>query len=100
MAEKYDIYIGSENGSRRLTADYVNEIIEWAKANLPEGYTLVRGLGYSDGSLEDSVILSFLSYSKLSYGEGHLTARLKALKERLQQKAILLSRYPVELETV
>jgi hypothetical protein len=45
---KLDLYIGSDNGTRRIRRDYLDKIVEWADKNFPNGYTLVKGRGYYD----------------------------------------------------
>lgn len=43
-AYKLDIYIGSDNGSRKIGREYVDKITEWADRNFSEGYTLLKGI--------------------------------------------------------
>ena len=45
-AYKLDLYIGSDNSSRRICGEYLDKIIEWADTNFPDGYTLLKGHGY------------------------------------------------------
>ena len=92
---KYDIYIGSDNGSHRINGEYLSKVVEWAKSAFPEGYTLFHGKGYWDGYSEDCILLSVLAQY-----EQRLADSLKRLKEQLGQKAILLSRYDVDVEVV
>jgi len=93
MTYKLDIYIGSDNGSRRIGREYLDKIIEWADTNFPEGYTLLKGHGYYDGMKEDSLVLSVLSDYDID-----LKKQVADLKQMLEQKAIAVSKYNVELE--
>ncbi len=95
VAYRYDIYIGSDNGSGRIHRDYLDRILDWASSTFPDGYTIVRGRGYYNGAQEDSIILSVLSDYDVD-----LNGRVVELKESLGQESILLSKYPVSLETV
>ena len=53
---RVDIYIGSDNDSRKIHDNYLDKVREWANATFPEGYTLVRGEGYYNGVSEDSIL--------------------------------------------
>jgi hypothetical protein len=92
-AYKFDLYIGSDNGSRRIGREYVDKITEWADRNFPDGYTLLRGHGYYNGSQEDSLVLSVLSDYDIDLKE-----QVADLKRTLEQKAIAVTKYNVELE--
>lgn len=95
MGYRYDIYVGSDNGSSRITESYLSKVIEWANGAFPEGYTLLSGKGYWKGKCEDCLMLNVLSDEEKAVLE-----RLRKLKEDLGQESILLSKYRVELETV
>jgi hypothetical protein len=82
---RIDIYIGSDNHSRRINDIYLNKIRNWANKTFPEGYTLVKGEGYYNGTSEDSILLhAFLKYDL------DLKRQLEKLKQELRQDAILL----------
>ena len=93
MTYKLDIYIGSDNGSRKIDREYVDKITEWANRNFPDGYTLLKGHGYYDGNQEDSVVLSVLTDYDIDVRE-----QVAQLKQRLDQNAIAVTKYAVELE--
>jgi hypothetical protein len=95
VAYKYDVYIGSDNGSRRIRRDYLDKIIEWADRYCQDGYTLVRGRGYYRGAQEDSLVLSVLS----DY-DTDLRTHIAELKQTLDQEAIAVAKYRVELELI
>ena len=95
MPYRIDIYIGSDNGSRRIDSDYLNKVRQWANANLPNGYTLLRGEGYYGGVSEDSVLVNLLSDNEFSLKEP-----LEELKRELSQEAILVVTSQVDLEVV
>ena len=95
MRYRIDIYIGSDNDSRKIHENYLDKIRKWADATFPDGYTLVRGKGYYNGSSEDSILLhAFLNYDL------DLTRSLKKLKRELKQDAILLVKSTVDLEII
>ncbi len=92
---RIDIYIGSDNSSRKITDTYLSKIKKWASETFPNGYTLVRGEGYYNGISEDSILLHvFLNYDL------DLTGSLKKLKRELKQDAILLVKSTVDLEII
>jgi uncharacterized membrane-anchored protein YitT (DUF2179 family) len=93
MPYRVDIYIGSDNNSKKINKSYLSKIEEWASALFPNGYTLLKGRGYYNGASEDSVILNVFS-DKLP----DLNSQLELLKRKLMQDAILLVRSPVEFE--
>ena len=95
MTYKFDLYIGSDNGSGKIGREYLDKIIEWADTNFPKGYTLLRGHGYYDGTKEDSLVLSVLSDYDMD-----LRQPVSDLKQRLEQKAIAVAKYSVDLEFV
>jgi len=92
---RIDIYIGSDNHSRRINDDYLNKIRNWANEIFPDGYTLVKGEGYYNGNSEDSILLhAFLNYDL------DLARSLEKLKRELKQDAILLVKSTVNLEVI
>jgi hypothetical protein len=94
-AYKLDIYIGSDNGSRKINSRYLDRITEWADRYFPEGYTLLKGRGYYDGAQEDSVVLSALTDYDTDFKD-----RITELKQKLEQEAIAVTKYRVELEFI
>jgi hypothetical protein len=62
-AYKLDIYIGSDNGSRKIDREYVDRITEWADRNFPEGYTLQSQISQQQRQIEfqQSEIISLKS---------------------------------------
>jgi hypothetical protein len=92
-AYKLDIYIGSDNGSRKIDTEYMDKITEWADRNFPDGYTLLRGHGYYNASQEDSLVLSVLSDYDIDLKE-----QVAHLKQTLEQKAIAVTKYNVEVQ--
>ena len=95
MPYKFDIYIGSDNGSRRIEGPYLNKVRQWADQNFPDGYTLVRGEGCSHGVSEDSLLVNLLSDSDFPIRE-----QLEGLKRDLSQEAILVVKSQVDLEVI
>jgi hypothetical protein len=92
---RVDIYIGSDNDSRKIHDSYLDKVKEWANRTFPEGYTLFRGEGYYKGVLEDSILLhAFLNYDVA------LKRRLEKLKRELKQESILLVKSPADFESV
>lgn len=92
---RVDIYIGSDNDSRKISNLYLEKVKEWANEAFPDGYTLVRGEGYYNGSSEDSVLLhTFLNYDPA------LKHRLERLKRELKQQAILVVKSTVNYEVI
>lgn len=92
---RVEIYIGSDNGTRKICESYLKKVRDWADANFPEGYTLLRGEGCYRGIYEDSVLINVLS----DY-DGSLNGRVKELKRELKQETILVVRSAVDLEVV
>jgi hypothetical protein len=92
---KIDIYIGSDNGSWRIDDNYLSKVRHWADGMFPDGYTIIRGNGYYRGASEDSLVLNVLSSQQLS-----LRQQLKQLKDELEQDAILVTKYKVDLEVI
>jgi uncharacterized membrane-anchored protein YitT (DUF2179 family) len=93
MPYRIDIYIGSDNATRKIGKDYFEKLKNWASKAFPEGYTLLRGRGFYNGSSEDSVIVTVLSHQDPS-----LKNKLELLKYELRQDAILLAKSYVDLE--
>ncbi|MCK4482540.1 hypothetical protein KAU55_04900 [Candidatus Bathyarchaeota archaeon] len=92
---RVDIYIGSDNDSRKILDSYLDKVKEWANTTFPDGYTLVRGEGYYNGASEDSILL----YAFLSYDIA-LKRQLERLKRELRQESILVVKSPVDFEVV
>ncbi|MHA1621592.1 MAG: hypothetical protein ACTSVO_05560 [Candidatus Heimdallarchaeaceae archaeon] len=95
MPYRVDIYIGSDNNSRKICKEYMKKIIEWADVTFPEGYTLLKGEGCYDGIYEETIIINVLSNYDVS-----LNGRLKRLKCELEQNAILVVKFPIQMETI
>ena len=92
---RVDIYIGSDNDSRKIHDSYLDKVKKWANATFPDGYTLVTGEGYYNGVSEDSILL----YAFLNYNVA-LNRQLKRLKRELRQESILFAKSPVDYELV
>ncbi len=95
MQNRIDIYIGSDNSSRRISKSYLKKIQDWASALFPEGYTLFKGRGYYNGESEESVIINVFCEQALC-----LKHHLERLKRELKQEAILLVKSSVETEVL
>jgi len=95
MPYRVDIYIGSDNDSRRIHRNYLKKVREWADAVFPEGYTLLKGEGCYRGTYEDSVLINVLSN-----GDVALRNHLEDLKRELRQEAILVVKSTVDLEVI
>jgi len=95
MPYRVDIYIGSDNHSRRISREYVSRILEWANATFPQGYTLMKGRGHYRGASEDSLVVSVLYDC-----DKDLRDQLLPLKHTLGQEAILLAKSEVKIEVV
>lgn len=93
MPYRFDIYIGSDNTTRKVSRDYLEKLKKWASKAFPDGYTILKGKGFYNGSSEDSLILTILSPVDLP-----LKGQLEPLKQELGQEAILLAKSYVELE--
>lgn len=85
-----DIYIGSDNASRKINEEYLAKITEWAKQVFPNGYTLIKGEGFYGDISEDSVILQVF----VSEMPSNLKKCVKGLKRTLKQECILVSQKP------
>jgi len=92
---RIDVYIGSDNDSRKIDDGYLNKVKTWANTTFPDGYTLVKGEGYYNGTSEDSILLhAFLNYDPAL---GH---QLEKLKRELRQESILVVKSSVDFEVV
>lgn len=95
MPYRVDIYIGSDNGTRRIHDNHLKKVRKWADATFPEGYTILRGEGCYHGIYEDSVLINVLSNYDVVLGD-----RLGRLKRELKQEAILVVKSAVDVEVV
>jgi len=95
MPYRVEIYIGSDNDSRRICKNYLKKVRKWADAVFPEGYTLLRGEGYYNGIRENSLIINVLS----NY-DSYVKEQLKKLKHELKQEAILVVKSSVDFEII
>ena len=95
MSYRIDIYIGSDNDSRRIRKGYLSKVKQWANDNFPDGYTLIRGQGCYLGISEDSVLINALSNYDMA-----LRDQVEQLKQELGQQAILLVKAHVDFEVI
>ena len=95
MGYRFDVFVGSDNDSRKIRKGYLDRVVSWANSVFPEGYTLTRGRGYFGGTEEDSLILSVLTNHRIDIRE-----KIESLKAELGQRSILVTNYTVELENV
>lgn len=95
MPYRIDIYIGSDNGSRRIHDDYMCKVMNWANGIFPGGYTIMRGQGCYHGIAEDSLLINVVSNSDIPLKE-----QLQRLKRELEQEAIMLVKAPVDIELI
>ena len=95
MGYRFDVFVGSDNDSRKIRKGYLDRVVGWANCVFPEGYTLTRGRGYFGGTEEDSLILSVLTNDRIDIRE-----KIASLKAELGQRSILVTNYTVELENV
>jgi hypothetical protein len=93
MPYKIEIFIGSDNNTRKIGKNYLERIRKWADKVFPNGYTLLRSKGFYNGVSEDSVIISVLSDKDLA-----LEQDIKQLRNELKQDSVLLAKYFVDLE--
>jgi uncharacterized membrane-anchored protein YitT (DUF2179 family) len=93
MPYRIDIYVGSDNGTRRIDKCYLSKIENWANTIFSAGYTIFRGRGYYNRASEESVIINVFSHKPPSLNE-----QLEQLKRELRQDAVLLVKSPVEME--
>jgi len=92
---RVDVYIGSDNDSRKISDVYLEKVRQWANKIFPDGYTIVRGEGYYNGISEDSILL----YTFLNYDIA-LKHPLESLKRELKQDSILVVKSTVDVEVV
>ena len=95
MGYRFDVFVGSDNSSRRIGKDYLGRVVEWANSTFPQGYTLTKGRGYYEGEQEESLVLSVLTNEDVELKE-----KIALLRRDLRQNSILFSKYPVQFETV
>lgn len=95
MPYRIDIYIGSDNGTKKICESYLEKVKNWADATFAEGYTLLKGEGCYRGTYEDSVLINVLSDYDVA-----LKDRLVRLKRELNQEAILVVKSVVDFEVV
>ena len=95
MGYRFDVFVGSDNGTKRIRRSYLDRVINWANSVFPNGYTLTRGRGYYEGTEEDSLIVSVLTSQRIDLRE-----KVASLKCELRQKSILVTNYAVEVENV
>ena len=95
MGYRFDVFVGSDNGTKKIRRDYLDRVINWANSVFPNGYTLTRGRGYYEGTEEDSLIVSVLTSQRIDLRE-----KVASLKCELRQKSILVTNYAVEVENV
>jgi len=95
MPYRIDIYIGSDNNSRKIHEGYLNKIKNWANTVFPDGYTILKGKGYYRGISEDSLILHILLDHDINL-ENHLSK----LKKELRQEAILVVKSKVDAKVI
>jgi hypothetical protein len=84
MPYRIDMYIGSDNGSRRIDDTYLNKIQRWANEQFPDGYTILRGQGCYLGVSEDTLHINALSKYDVA-----LRDQLEKLKHDLVAKGLL-----------
>ena len=88
MPYRIEIYIGSDNNTKRISKNYSNKVKSWASGVFPEGYTLIKGKGFYNGVSENSVIISVFSDQ-----ECKLNRELDCLKQKLKQDSVLVVKY-------
>jgi len=92
---RIDIYIGSDNGRRKIDDSYSEKIKRWANEAFPDGYTILRGEGCYNGTSEDSILLhAFLNYDPV------LKHQLERLKRDLRQESILVVKSIADYEVI
>jgi len=92
---RFEIYIGSDNGSRRIDKNYLKKVQDWASGIFPEGYTLLKGNGYYQGTSEESLIVNVLCEYDVA-----LKHHIERLKCELRQESILVVKSAVDLEVI
>lgn len=92
---RVDVYIGSDNDSRKINNSYLEKVKRWANDTFPDGYTILRGEGHYNGASEDSILLhAFLNYDPI------LTHQLERLKRDLRQESILVVKSIADYEVI
>jgi len=92
MPYRYDIYIGSDNETKKIAEVYRSKVIKWANSLFPEGYTIFEANGYYDGLNEDSLLVSVLSECEIEVSD-----YVNDLKRELKQDKILLTKFDMEV---
>jgi hypothetical protein len=95
MPYRIDVYIGSDNASRKICEDYLNRVVNWANGSFPDGYTMIRGQGCYRGVSEDTVLINALSDTDVALKES-----LEKLKQELGQEAILLTKTQIDVQMI
>jgi uncharacterized membrane-anchored protein YitT (DUF2179 family) len=90
MPFRYDIFIGSDNSSRRMNRSYLNKLKELLNDCFPDGYTLLNCRGYYNGTEEESVIVTVVCEKTIDF------EKVYRLKKHLKQEAILVTIYRVD----
>jgi len=92
---RVEIYVGSDNGTKKICESYLEKVRNWADATFTEGYTLLRGEGCYRGIHEDSILINVLSGYDVALRDG-----LDGLKRELKQEAILVVKSTVDFEVI
>jgi len=95
MYYRIDIYIGSNNQTKKIDGDYLEKIKKWADSAFTDGYTIFRGEGCYNGVYEDSILLNALTLHDMPLNDS-----LESLKKDLEQDAILTVKSGVEFELI
>lgn len=95
MGYRIDIYIGSDNGTRKISESYLRKVRSWADGVFTNGYTLIRGDGRYKGISEESVLINAVCERDFDQYD-----RLEKLKRELKQEAILLVKSSVDAKIV
>jgi hypothetical protein len=92
---RVDVYIGSDNGTRKISESYLRKVRAWADGVFTDGYTLVRGDGRYNGVSEESILINAVSERDFDQYD-----RLEKLKRELKQEAILLVKSSVDAKII
>ena len=92
---KIEIYIGSDNDSRKINDLYLEKIRRWANSVFPDGYTLLECKGYYNGISEDSILIQVL----LDY-DSNLKHSIEKLKQEFRQNSVLVVKSRVDYEMI
>lgn len=95
MPYRIEIYVGSDNASRKINKDYLGRVRKWASNVFPEGYTLLKGEGFYNGVSEDSIIICVFSNHDLD-----IANQLYCLKKQMKQESVLFVKNPVDFKVV